>query len=162
VPNDLIEVNGPGEQLLIEVPGASEIIEVGLQGPPGPPGSGAGGSAELAQYPAGTALSGHAVVMLNAFGVALPASSTLTAHLGAIAGITEGAAAEGAPATVRTSGLMQHAGWTWMPDMPVFAGTNGALVQALPPSAKFIQLMGWARSPTLLLVAMQQPVVLSP
>lgn len=154
------------EQILIEVPGKTEIIEVGLQGPPGPrglPGLGGGGAGggELVQYPAGAALSGHAAVAIDATGAVIPANSLVQAQLNTIVGITEGAAAQGDPATVRTSGLLEHLGWAWVPDMPVFAGANGALVQALPVGAKFIQLMGWARSPTLLRVVVQPPVVLS-
>lgn len=150
------------EQLIVEVPGATQLLEVAEQGPPGPPGPAGGSGAEVAVYTAGPAVSGHQVLAATAGGTVLAASALAGAHLGAVAGISIEAAAAGAPVQVRASGLLAHLGWAWVADQPVYLGEAGALVQVLPAGAVFSQVVGWARAATLLQVALQPPVLLQP
>jgi len=150
------------EQLIVEVAGATELIEVAEQGPPGPQGPPGGSGSELTIFTAGDAVSGHQALAAQGSGAVVHASCLVAAHLGAVAGIATEAAAAAAPVSVRTAGLMQHAGWTFTPDQPVFLGAAGALVQALPVGALFAQVLGWARSATLLQVSLQPPVLLQP
>lgn len=150
------------EQLIVEVPGATQLLEVATQGPPGPQGPPGGSGAELVDYTTGAAVSGHQVLAAQGTGAVVAASALLAAHLGAVAGISTGAAASGALVQVRASGLMQHAGWAFTPGLPVYLGDAGALVQALPPLALFAQVVGYARSATLLQVSLQPPVLLQP
>lgn len=142
------------EQLLTPEPGPAELLELAQQGPPGPPGL------ELSTYTAGAAaVSGHKALALGADGLVLHADPAEPGHLGAVVGISTGAAAPGAAVQVRAAGVLAHAGWNWVPDAPVFVGAAGDLVQAPPAASGWQQVVGWARSPTLLLVQLQPPVM---
>lgn len=124
----------------------------GQQGPAGPAGS------TKTPYPAAVSVSGHAAMLADAAGLAAPADATVPAHLGAVVGVSLNAALAGATVIVQGSGLIEHSGWTWTPDLPVFLGAAGALVQVPAAGAVFLQVLGWARSPTRLLVSPQPPV----
>lgn len=132
-------------------------IGQGPSGPPGPPGPPSGSGA---QYAAATAVSGHRVMALDAAGEAFPASCDTLSHALRIAGLSLNAADQGDPVTVLGAGLVDHAGWAWTPDTPLYLGLNGALVDALPGGAVFAQVMGKAVSATRVLIAVQPPIVL--
>jgi len=145
------------DQLLVEVPGATELLELATQGPPGiqgPPGPSAGAGAE---YTAAVALGGHRVAALDAAGQAVYASALQAGDRLRVAGITLGAAGAGDLVTVQSAGLVVHAGWSFTPG-PVYLGEDGQLVQALPPGAVFSQVLGLAVAATRLLVAIQPPI----
>lgn len=146
------------EQLLVEVPGATELIELATQGPPGiqgPPGPSAGAGAE---YTAAQALGGHRAIALTLAGQAVYASALQAGDRLRVAGITLGAAGAGDLVTVQSAGLIVHAGWSFTPDQPVYLGEDGLLVQALPPGAVFSQVVGLALAATRLLVTLQPPI----
>lgn len=146
------------ELLVVQGPVGTELLETAQQGPPGGPGA-PGGS--LLAATAAVSLSGHMAVVYNAAGQLLPASADQIFHALRLVGITTGAASTGAQATVQRQDVIEHSGWAWTVDQPVYLGLAGALVQTVPGSAVFGQVMGHALSPTRLLVAIQPPVLLA-
>jgi hypothetical protein len=152
-------VDQPGpEQLVAPAPPVVEILETATQGPPGP--QGASGLLE-ATYAAGGVVSGHMAVVVQSDGTVVHADCTNAAHLGALAGISMNAAAQGDDVTVRAATTIDHSGWAFTPYAPVYLGLDGALVQSVPPGALFTQVVGWARSATKLLVSLQPPITLA-
>lgn len=137
-----------GGQIVLEL-GAGQ----GLAGVPGSPG-GAG-----AVYAAAEPVSGHTVMAVDSTGQVFPASADTLSHALRLAGVSINAAATGDDVTVVGAGLVQHAGWAFTPDAPVFLGLGGALVQSVPLGAVFTQVVGKAVSATRLLVQLQPPVV---
>ena len=146
----VIELNPP--------PALQLHLAVG-QGPAGRPGTPGGSGAE---YTAATPLGGHRAIALDATGQAVYASSDSAGLPLRVAGISLGAAAAGDPVTVQAAGLVEHAGWAFVPDQAVFVGLEGQLVQTLPPGALVAQVLGLALSPTRVLLALQPPIVLAP
>lgn len=140
------------ELLVVDQPGAAELLQVAEQGPPGPAGS------TKASYPSAGTVQGHKVVMLAADGAVAHADSAVPAHVGAVIGVSLNAAAPPDQVLVQFSGDVDHPGWAWVPDAPVFVGNAGALVQPQPAGAAWLQIVGWARSPTRLLVQINPPI----
>jgi len=136
-----------GTDILIAADTTVEFIDVGAQGPMGPQGPQGLSGASVSAYNAVVALSGHIAVVLDATGQALPADCSAPTHH-AVAGITTGAAAQGAPVEVINKGVLEHLGWTFVVGAPVFLGLAGALTQTLPPSAVFSKSLGIAVSAT--------------
>lgn len=131
----------------------------GLAGPAGPIGPAGPASGAGAEYIAGAVLSGHMGVTIDASGKAVYASAATLAHIQRFAGITLNAAALDALVTVQSSGLIEHAGWTWTADQPVYLGLNGTLVQTPALGSLYLLVVGKATSPTRLLVNVQPPIV---
>ena len=125
-----------------------------LRGPQGLPG-GSGATT----YPAAVALSGHTAVTLSASGEAIPADAATPAHY-AVVGITTGAAAMGSPATVLSSGTLEHSGWAFTPGAPVFLGLGGALTQTVPGGAVFAKVLGIATTPSRITLDFQPTIFL--
>ena len=71
-----------------------------------------------------------------------------TDSLAAYAGVTRIAAITGASINVVRSGLITESMWAWIPDMPVFIETDGALTQTQPLTGNPIRRIGWAISAT--------------
>lgn len=126
----------------------------GRDGAPGP----AGSSVVTAQ--AAVAISGHIAAAYRADGRIEPASADNVHHVMRVAGITIGAVSEGDYVEVKRNETLEHAGWTWAPNEPIYLGLGGALVQELPPSAIVSQVLGVALTPTRILIDVQPPVVM--
>lgn len=143
----------------------SEVLSSVLQPPPvlqttltigqGPSGAPGGTSA---QYLAAVAVSGHRVLALDPDGRAVYASSADAQQALRIAGVSLNAAAAGDTVNVQVSGLVEHVGWAWTPDQPVYVGLTGDLVQAAPVGAVFVAVLGLALSPTRVFLD-PQPVI---
>lgn len=131
------------------------IVDSGKQGVPGPPGQ---AGVSYLQFTASAALGGNRVVRLSG-GDLVYASHTETAFANAPLGLTIGATAPGATASVQTSGLMTEPSWNWTPDQPVFVGANGVPVQPSPTSG-YSLIVGIATSPTQILIGARMPLVL--
>lgn len=132
------------------------IVEVAQQGPPGAQGpQGPSGDAEV--YIAASAISGHLAVTLDAAGQVIPVDPSTAAHGNTVVGVTVGAAAGGAPVELATSGLVTHAGWSFVVGEPVFAGTAGQITQT-PPVGVWQKAIGIARSPTSFVLHMQPAI----
>lgn len=152
-----VSLAAPGGALELLAPLNAIAVELQpiLRGEPGPAGS------ALESYSAGTALSGHIAVTLNAAGQAVAADCRTAAHAGAVLGVTVGAASLGSPATVRASGLLESPGWGLTPDQPVYLGEAGALVQSVPPSALFTKPIGRAVSASAVLIELQPAIFIT-
>lgn len=162
-PPDLISSTlVPPEEITSVVEAPQEFVTVletgqgmtGPQGPQGPPGS------TNASYVTAVPISGHMCVALDSNGAVTYASSDDLSFSGRVTGISEAAAILGASVSVKYSGLIEHNGWSWLPDQLVYLGLNGLLTQTLPPTALFVQVVGKALGPTRLLLNMQPPVTL--
>jgi hypothetical protein len=130
------------------------LVDSGMQGPPGPPGQ---TGVSYLQFVASGALGGHRVVRLSG-GDLVYASNTETAFANAPLGLTIGATAPGATASVQTSGLMTEPSWAWTPEQPVFVGPNGVPVQPSPATG-YSLIVGIATSPTQILIGARMPII---
>lgn len=140
------------------VGGGGISVELGAQqGPAGVPGSPGGAGAV---YAAAEPVSGHSVLGVDGAGAVFAASADVLSHALRIAGVSLNAAAAGDAVSVVGAGVVQHAGWAFTPQQPVYLGLSGALVQALPLGALYARVIGTAVAPTRVLVDMQPPVVL--
>jgi hypothetical protein len=75
-----------------------------------------------------------------------------------VAGITIGASSSGASVGLLSSGVLEHTGWTFTTDLPVFLGLAGAITQTLPPAAVFSKVLGVAVSPTRISIDFQPAI----
>lgn len=161
VPEQEVIVIGDAQQTVLreEVP-VTQVVAVAMQGPrgiQGPPGP-AGGASTVTV--GASPLSGHSAVAIDASGLLVPADVSLSAHRGAIVGVVANAYSPGDEAVVQTGYLLEHSGWSWVLG-PVFVGAVGALTQAPPSNALFAQVIGYAVSPTRIVVDVQPPINLA-
>lgn len=181
--NTEVVLDGEATTIVIEVPGAVEVVgddttqlvttaepqlalvdeggqsmllvETGQQGPPGRPGE---VGAAYVEFVAGVALGGHrAARLLN--GEAVYADHTSVADANVVLGITRGAAATGAVAQIQFAGLMNEPSWNWTPDQPVFVGLAGVLTQT-PPASGFSLIVGVATASNQIFIGAKAPIVL--
>lgn len=108
--------------------------------------------------PAGEPLGGHRVVQIVA-GKAYYASTALPESANCVAGVSMGAAAVDTPVSIQLAGEMLEPSWNWIPNLPVFLGVDGALVQ-VAPVAGFQIVVGKPTISTGILIDIKQPIVL--
>lgn len=112
------------------------------------------------QITAESALGGHRVVLVNpATGKLVYADKDTPTHVNNIVGMTTGAVAADAVASVLYSGTIDEPSWTWALNQPVYLGNSGLLTQTLPTTG-FIFIFGVPLLATRLLLTRQSPVVL--
>lgn len=97
---------------------------------------------------AGTNLSALRAVTSDANGEAVYASNDTLANAQVI-GITSNAASAGAGVTIKTSGILTDASWSWTKGT-VYLGTNGQLTQTTPSGGAYIVHIGRALTATTL------------
>lgn len=156
----VIVLGGEPQAVVREEVQVTQVVAVAMQGPPGiqgPPGP-AGGAATVTV--GASPISGHSAVAIDASGLLVPADVSLSTHRGAILGVVASAYSPGDEAVVQTGYLLEHGGWSWALG-PVFVGTAGALTQAPPGNALFAQVIGYAVSPTRIVVDVQPPINLA-
>lgn len=107
--------------------GTQLAIGQGPAGPAGPQGPVGGNLTGIAA----TTLNGHRAVAWSVDGQLVHADASNAAHVFALAGLIESAAASGESIAVRTAGLVSHAGWAWA-DGPVWFSADGQLTQTMP------------------------------
>ena len=136
------------------------VVAAGEQGPPGATGPAGPSGASVATYTAGEALGGHRVVKADAAGQAVYATNTdlPSQHL---LGVTTGAASMGAAVSVQRFGDMIEPSWSWTPNLPIFLGTNGLLTQAYPAGASLVIIVGFAITPTSVMLAVREPIAIA-
>lgn len=118
-----------------------------------------GGSLGLAfDAIAGEAIGGHRGVILDAAGLAFYADQSNPAHMGLVAGISQGAAVLSDPVSIMVKGRLIEPTWNWTPFLPVFLGLNGLLTQ-VPPITGFLLVVGTAFDATSLFVNPSQPLI---
>jgi uncharacterized protein YgbK (DUF1537 family) len=97
---------------------------------------------------AGVSLSALRAVTSNANGEAVYASNDTLANAQVI-GITSNAASAGAGVTIKTSGILTDASWSWTKGT-VYLGTNGQLTQTAPTGGAIVVHVGRALTATTL------------
>ena len=154
----------PDDSVLVEQVEVVEVLAVAEQGPPGPPGEdgapGAGGGvSNVMEYVADGALGGHRIVRATTAGKVgyVDPSDPDQAH--AALGLTTGAVADGALASVQFAGPITEPSWAWTPNLPVFVGAAGVPTQT-PPSSGFHATVGVAVSATSMVIQLKSPIVL--
>ena len=145
---------------LLDATEDNQQLEVGMQGPPGPAGlDGSSASAPYITFSAAGPIGGNRAVRLTA-GLASYADSSALPDANLVLGITRGAAINGAPVQIQTSGLMAEPSWAWTADQPVFCGANGTLTQSAP-AAGFALILGIALSATQIHIGARMPIALT-
>ena len=154
----------PDDSVLVEQVEVVEVLAVAEQGPPGPPGEdgapgSGGGASNVMEYVADGALGGHRIVRATAAGKVgyVDPSDPDQAH--ATLGLTTGAVADGALASVQFAGPITEPSWSWTPNLPVFVGAAGVPTQT-PPSSGFHAPVGVAVSATSMVIQLKSPIVL--
>lgn len=142
-----------GDRPVVLVDDAPDVFVVAFaeQGIPGADGS------TRTTYDADAVVSGHRALIVTAGGKVRHADQALAAHFGAVVGVSTNAADADAPVVVQSNGVVDFNGWAWTADSPVFLSNNGLLTQSVPTGG-FVQIIGWARSATRLLVNIQPPI----
>lgn len=107
---------------------------------------------------AAVALSGHIAVVLDADGEAIPADAFNALHAAVVIGVTSGASMAGDSVVLVNQGTLEHLGWFFTPNLPVYLGAMGALVQSVPVGASFTKVLGMAQSATRVTVSPQPAI----
>lgn len=87
---------------------------------------------------AGAALGGHRAVYIGADNLAYYANPDPTARF--CIGVTTGAAALGAPATIQCDGEMTEGSWSWSASEVIWLASDGILTQTVPTSGHAFQV----------------------
>lgn len=162
----LVLVEEASNAILIEEVARVDILTEARQGPPGPPGedgppgaAGNDGASNVMEYVADGALGGHRIVRATTAGKVgyVDPSDPDQAH--AALGLTTGAVADGALASVQFAGPITEPSWAWTPNLPVFVGAAGVPTQT-PPSSGFHATVGVAVSATSMVIQLKSPIVL--
>ena len=137
-----------------------EVVTAGPQGPEGPVGPPGPAGGNVIALPAATALGGHRVVRSVGDGMCGYASVDNPLHGDDVLGVTLGAVVAGANANVQVAGEVTEPSWAWTPQEPVFLGANGVLTQEPPTEtdAAFVLVVGFATSPTGLMLRIEGPI----
>lgn len=104
-------------------------------------------------------LNGHVAVVMCANGRLAAANPYDESCLGTVMGVVDAAYPAGVPVNVVRYGTVVSLDWTWLPDKPIFLGALGQLTQVLLPDARFIQQIGMAKTSTVIVINIQQPVL---
>lgn len=101
-------------------------------------------------------LSALRAVTTDGAGAAVYASNDTVANA-VVVGITFTAASAGQSVQIKTSGIIEDAGWTWTKGA-VFLGTNGTLTQSAPTGGAVVVQVGRAITPTKLQIDIE-PII---
>ena len=110
-------------------------------------------------YVAGENVSALKIVYLAPDGRVYVANNTDIAQCRAVVGMTILAAAMGAYTTVLEQGLGFDSSWNWRSETPLFLGSNGMIVQTLPPPGNYL-VVGQSISPTQIYVRIEDLIEL--
>jgi len=103
-------------------------------------------------------LSALRVVWEDEFGAVRLLDAGDADHIDLLCGLTITATSDAGDVTVQRSGPVDDGSWSWTPGR-VWLGANGALTQT-PPANRFDVLVGYAVSPTRLILDFQDPIEL--
>jgi hypothetical protein len=151
----VVESGGAPVVLAVEQQVAN-LVAVAEQGPAGPQGAQGPANSTVVRTAQGT-LSGHRVVCSAGGGLVRYASANDSTSVGSIEGVTIGAVADGAAASIQLAGEMVEPSWSWTPG-PVFLGLAGQLTQTLPSSGFIVQI-GVATAAATLLISPRTPIL---
>ena len=105
---------------------------------------------------AGVNLSALRAVTTDGAGAAVYASNA-TASDAVVVGITFTAASAGQNVVIKTSGIIEDAGWAWTKG-PVYLGTNGTLTQTAPTGGAIVVPVGRALTATKLQIDIEPTI----
>ncbi len=126
----------------------------------GPKGErGPAGETGVASVIAGENIGGHAVINLREDGLAYLASCDVLQDAYCSA-ITQNAAVISGTLDIKSFGILEHSGWSFTPNTPVFLGLNGTITQSIPISALFIKTIGVALTATKININFQTAIFL--
>jgi hypothetical protein len=108
---------------------------------------------------AAAALSGHQIVTPAADGTVNYADNTSTPS-GAPLWMTTGAVTQGTSATVLTAGPWTEPSWTWTPG-PIYLGAAGVITQTVPTAPAFLAQIGYATTPTSIVLDRWPSIILA-
>lgn len=96
-------------------------------------------------------------VKVNSLNQLLRCSATNLAHLNTLIGLAKQTGNIGDIVAVSEDEFMVNTAWAWVPDKPVFLGTNGTLTQTTF-GVLFVQQVGVALTPTKIVIRISQPI----
>lgn len=73
-------------------------------------------------------------------------------------GVSTQSATAGGTLQVQQTGFLEHAGWSWIPEQPIYALDGGTLTQAFPIQGNLV-IVGYAVTPTKMFIK-QEPAIL--
>jgi hypothetical protein len=111
----------------------------------------------ISQFEAGQDLSGHRVVTTDSVGKIIYMSNDNVSHMNKFIGMTTQAALTGETINVRRYGTIDHSGWNFDVNKPVFLGLNGEITQT-PPIALYSLIIGFPETSTKLNISPQKPI----
>lgn len=126
--------------------------DIGPKGDPGDP---------KRVYTAAEVISGHKVVLVDETGKIAKASCTVVTDALAIVGVTTDAVTAGQTTVVTSSGSIEHLGWTFMTNYPIYLGNDGTLTQTLPPVRAFTKIIAFATAPTIININIQPAILVN-
>lgn len=127
------------------------LLAVARQGP-----AGRDGTTTIVKT-CGVNISGHKVVTVNNAGNVIYADNTIPAHANKVIGVTINAALTNQQVTIVPNGEISDPSFSWLPDYPIFLGTNGALTQMVPATGFFL-IVGFPTSSTSMVVRPQPAI----
>lgn len=110
------------------------------------------------EYPAGIALSGHRMVIVQNNQVFYADCSILN-HAFQVFGMTIGAVLQGANPTIQTYGVIEEPSWNWDTSTPIWLGLNGIL-QQVSPSSGFSLIVGFPVTSSSMFINIREPIIL--
>ena len=114
----------------------------------------------VASYTAGADLGGHRALMFDASGSGEVLYADPTSDDYVFAGVSLGAAAQGASLDCCISGLVTELSWSWAPLQPVYVAPDGVLTQSAPVTG-FFHILGFAVGATSVLISAAPLVLLN-
>lgn len=138
---------------VVDRPSTIAVVSPGPQGAKGAP----GGTSEV--YTASEALGGHRLVRSTGNGSCGYVDASNEAHGDDTLGLTLNAASLGADVDVQRTGAVVFGSWSWTPELPVFAASNGLMTQT-PPTSGVSQIVGFAEDATTLHLRIEPPIYL--
>lgn len=148
---ELVQENGVTLELNLGAIGLQGPL--GLQGPPGL------SDQMFLDRTANGAIGGQRMVVGNPDGSVSYANNTNLLHLGKVLGMSDAAYLDGETVKIIREGLVEFVGWSFDVDLPIYLGINGLLTQT-PAVTGFLQIVGFAESPTKLFVNLREPILL--
>jgi hypothetical protein len=137
------------------------LSRTGPQGARGPRGDKGDSGSSFLTYDSAGATSGHMLVTTNDDGEVIYIDNKNPLHLNRLIGISTNAATIGMSVNIQSGGYLEHGGWTFTPDEPLFVGENGAIIQTLNGDAVFQQIFGYALTPTQILIRIQPAITIA-
>lgn len=127
------------------------VVQGGVQGPPGIPGA----STQFEYAVAARTIGGNRAVTVNSQGQLV--YPDITADSSRVYGLTTQSGVTGELIQVQITGTQIEPTWNWNTALPVFVGVEGTLTQSVPTVGQLL-VVGYPQSPTKLFIDRQSPI----